>query len=154
MIMKKRIRLIVGIAVALIAAVSIFVLFANGIGDEGGKPSFRGNTFQIMFGELGGRHAIPLLIMAFAFECSAVGLALIAAFMPGIISRAIFFICVALLVTAGIMFFNLRSLYLSVNVVSESGPGLGALGPGPICSGIFAMVAAVVALYGVIRKEN
>lgn len=153
--MKGKLRIIIGAAAAILAAVSVFVLFANGIGSEGGMASMRGNTFQIMFGTgMAGTNAIPLLILAFSFECACIGLALFAGFMPGVIGKGLFGVSTALLVTAGILFLNTRTFYLNANYVSPTGYGLGNIGPGPICSAIFAFVSAIVCAYGVVRKEN
>ncbi|MDY6430110.1 MAG: hypothetical protein SPL02_02900 [Bacilli bacterium] len=150
--MKNKVRLLIGIGAALMAMVAVFVLFANGFS----QPE-RGNTFQIMFGaSVLHQPAIPLLIVAFSFIVSAIGLGLIASFMPGLISRVLFFLTFGLLVAAGIIFLNTKGIVTKAYGLDAltTSPGLGNLGAGPILSAIFSFIGAVLCLYGTVKKDN
>ena len=81
--MNRKVSVIVGLLVTVLAITAILVCFASAFGaDADGLADTRGNVFQIMFGYQG-KNAVPLLIVAFVLQCVGAFFALLGAIVPG-----------------------------------------------------------------------
>lgn len=145
--MNRKVNAFLGIGVALMAVVAIFVLFSFAFNDSQGLNYDGANVFTAMFGDTSKNlNAVPWLIAAFSFECAAFVTGIFGGILRGKLSALVYGVTLILLVAAGILFLNASNLYLAVN--SYSGPDTLSLGTGCICTVIFAFVGALLSLYG------
>ena len=153
---NNRLKIILGIATAVIAVVAIMFGFASAFGDIRSYPGSRGTMFQIMFG---GRNyeAVPMMIVAFVFFIVAAVFSLISAFLPGKLGVIGFGLTAILLIAGGVILFFTPNLFAAANseVISADSlrenpitAGLGVYGMGisAIVGGLAAAYSARVAL--------
>ncbi len=146
-IMNRKVNVFLGLAVALMAAVSIFVLFSYAFNDSQGLNFDGASLFTAMFGNTSKElNAVPWLIVAFSFEVAAFVTGLLGGILQGKISALVYGVTLALLVAAGVLFLNSVNLYLAVN--PYSGTDTLSLGTGAICTVVFAFIGALLSLYG------
>ena len=140
--MNRKVNVFLGLGVALMAAVSIFVLFSYAFNDSQGLNFDGSSVFTAMMGDsTKNLNAVPWLIAAFSFVTGLFG-----GILHGKISSLIYGVTLVLLVAAGILFLNANTLYVAVN--PYSGQDTLSLGTGCICTVIFAFVGALLSLYG------
>ena len=145
--MNRKVNVFLGLGVALMAAVSIFVLFSYAFNDSQGLNFDGSSVFTAMMGDsTKNLNAVPWLIAAFSFEVVAFVTGLFGGIIHGKISSLIYGVTLVLLVAAGILFLNANTLYVAVN--PYSGQDTLSLGTGCICTVIFAFVGALLSLYG------
>ena len=145
--MNRKVNVFLGLGVALMAAVSIFVLFSYAFNDSQGLNFDGSSVFTAMMGDsTKNLNAVPWLIAAFSFEVVAFVTGLFGEILHGKISSLIYGVTLVLLVAAGILFLNANTLYVAVN--PYSGQDTLSLGTGCICTVIFAFVGALLSLYG------
>ena len=145
--MNRKVNVLLGLGIALMAAVAVFVLFAYAFNDSQDLNYNGASVFTAMFGNSDRRlGAVPGLIVAFSFELTGFVLAIAAGIFRGKISSLLFALTFAFLLTAGILFLNGVNLYNSVN--AYHGADSMSLGSGSICTVIFAFVGALLGLYG------
>ena len=146
---NRKVSIILGIFLAIVAIVAVLVCFAPAFGaDYQGYGDTRGNVFQIMFGYQG-KEAVPLLIVAFVFQLVGILFGLLAAIMPGKLGGINFGIYALLMVAAGIIFLLAPQLYLGVNgsSIAEIEGQTFTNGTGILLTGIFSIAGGVIALY-------
>ena len=147
---NNRLKIILGIATAVIAVVAIFFGFAGAFGEIRNYPDGRGNMFQIMFGGRG-YESVPLMVVAFVFFIVAAVFALVSAFLPGKLGMFGFGLAAVLLVAGGVMIFFTPNLFLSANSEVISAESLKEnpinAGAGVFGMGIAAIVGGIASLY-------
>lgn len=158
--MNKKTQIIIGIGVAILAAVAVFVCFANCFqSGDGSYPS--ASCFEIMFAPHNinrnpnnrvAPYAVPTLIIAFALQCVAFLFSFIGAGLRGKASALVFGIVALVLIAAGVLWIMSPSLYTAVNPLAPGyAPNL-SLGAGAICSVVFSLVGAALAALGAYRS--
>lgn len=145
--MNRKVNVLLGLGVALMAAVAVFVLFSYAFNDTQDLGYNGASVFTAMFGNkdrnLG---AVPGLILAFSFELAGFVFGITAGIFKGKLSALLFGLTFAFLLTAGILFLNGVNLYNGVN--AYHGMDSISLGSGSICTVVFAFVGALLSLYG------
>ncbi|MCQ2742188.1 MAG: hypothetical protein MJ239_02685 [Bacilli bacterium] len=159
--MNKKTQIIIGIGTAILAAVAVFVCFANCFksGDGAGYPS--GTCFDIMFAPHNvnrdphsyvAPYAVPGLIAAFVLQCVAFLFAFIGAALRGKVASVVFGIVTLLLAGAGIIWLMANKLYIGVNPLTPGYEPNIVLGAGAICSVVFSFAGAALAALGAFRS--
>ena len=147
---NNRLKIILGIATAVIAVVAIMFGFAAAFGDIRSYPAGRGSMFQIMFGGRGYNN-VPALVVAFVFFIVAAVFAIASSFLPGKLGLIGFGLVALLLAAGGIMVFFTTNLFTSANADVISSQSLQenpiTAGVGVYGMGITAIVGAVLSLY-------
>lgn len=149
--MNKKSNLIIGLGVAIMAAVAIFVMFSTGFGADKELESVRGNVFTIMFGSSSmGYHPVPGLIVGFALLCAGFLTALVSGFLPGKSSMFGFGITLILLAVGATLFAFAPAMYTSANadIISKSYGESITLGVGLILVMVFGYLGAALSLFG------
>lgn len=145
--MNRKVNVLLGLGVALMSAVAVFVLFSYAFNDTQNLGYNGASVFAAMFGNdsrnLG---AVPGLIVGFSFELVGFVFGITAGIFKGKISALLFGLTFAFLLAAGIIFLNGVSLYNGVN--AYHGMDTISLGSGSICTVVFAFVGALLSLYG------
>ena len=151
---NRKVSLIIGLLVTVLATTAILVCFATAFGaDSAGYGDTRGNVFQIMFGYQG-KVAIPMLITAFVLQCCGAFFALLGALLPGKIGGGNLGLAAILLVAAGIIYLFAPGLYQSANassIVPVAGESINN-GTGIILTSVFSIVAGVLGIYAGYRR--
>ena len=151
---NRKLSVIIALLVAVFAIVAILVCFAPAFGaDVDGYGDTRGNVFNIIFGYQG-KNAVPMLIVAFVFECVAVLFALFGALFRGRLGGINLGLAGLFLIAGGIIFLFAPQLYQSANagiIVLIPGQKI-SNGSGILLTGIFAIVSGVLGLYGGYRS--
>lgn len=151
---NRRVSLIIGLLVTILAITSILVCFAPAFGaDSAGYADTRGNVFQIMFGYQG-KNAIPALIVAFVLQCVAVLFGLLGAFLPARLGGINLGVAALLLIVSGVLFLFAPNFYSSANassIVPIAGETIGN-GTGILLTSIFSIVSGVIGIYGGYRS--
>ena len=147
--MKRTLNIILGIGITLVAIVAILVMFAPTFSAAEHGSEF-GNVFQTMFygnmKKTSSTKPVPLMIVAFAFECAAVIGGIICACSRGKAAGIIFGLFTLLLLAAGIIFLFSVQLFLMVNPLNN--PEVLKLGAGSICTAVFALIGGLLGAYG------
>ena len=150
-IMNRKVNVILGLGIALMAAVAVFVLFSYAFNDSSDLNFNGASVFNAMFGSTDHEiNAVPGLIIAFSFELAGFVFAIAAGIFKGKMSSLLFGLTFAFLLTAGILFLNTVNLYMAVNPYAPHTEGVDvvSLGSGSICTVVFAFVGALLSLYG------
>jgi len=149
---NRKVSIVLGIIVTVLAIVSVFTLFATAFGasDAPGHPSTLGSCFDVMFGKQG-FSAVPTLIVAFVLQCAAIAVGIVGAILPGRIGGITLGVAAALLVGAGIIWFMSPSLFSAINPLSSWAETV-SLGTGSILTAVFCLVAALLGLYSGYRS--
>ena len=149
---NRKVNIILGLIATMIAAVSIFVLFATAFGpsDIASHPSTLGSCFDVMFGKQGFA-SVPMLITAFVLQIVAAVFILFGAIMPGKIGMFGYAVGAIALVVAGIFWINAPGFFSSVNSIDAVAEKV-VLGTGSILAVVFSFLAGVLALYGAYRS--
>ena len=145
--MNRKVNVLLGLGVALMAMVAVFVLFSYAFNDSQDLYYNGASVFTAMFGskehELG---LVPGLIVAFSFELTGFVLGIASGIFKGKLSALLYGLTFAFLLTAGILFLNGVNLYNAVN--AYHGVDTISLGSGSICTVVFAFIGALLSLYG------
>ncbi len=145
--MNRKVNVLLGLGVALMAAVAVFVLFSYAFNDSQDLNYNGASVFTAMFGNTDRRiGAVAGLIVAFSFALVGFVLAIAAGVFKGKLSALLFGLTFAFLLAAGILFLNGANLYNAVN--PYTGQDSISLGSGSICTVVFAFVGALLSLYG------
>ena len=149
---NRKVNIVLGALVSVLAIVSILVLFATAFGasDYSGNPSTLGSCFDVMFGKQS-FNGIPLLVTAFVLQIVAAVFALFGAILPGKLGSFGFGVTTICLLAAGIMWFLSPSLFLGANTLNPEAETV-VLGTGSILGAIFSLVGGVLGLYGAYRS--
>ena len=149
---NRKVNIALGLIVAVLSIVSIFVLFATAFGssDYSGHPSTLGSCFNIMFGNQG-FDPVPGLIVAFVLQCVAAVFALVGAILPGRlggINLGVAAICAAV---AGVLWLMAPNMFSSVNPITETAESV-AHGTGTILTAVLCLLSGLLGLYGGYRS--
>lgn len=149
---NKKLKLFLGIVVALCGIAAIFGLFGNAFGDVNNIPDARGSVFNLMFhASEAGYNDMPLLGTAFGLLIAGSCFALIGAFLPGKIGGIALGITTALLLGGSIILLNTKGIFLNAGTIKGS-PIYDAdslsLGLGAILPAVFGIGGSVLGLYG------
>ena len=151
---NRKLSIVIGLLVTALAITAILVCFASAFGaDSSGYADTRGNVFQIMFGHQG-KNAIPMLIVAFVFQCVAILFGLFGALLPGRAGGIALGVTALLLLAAGVIYLFAPGLYQSANaglITPIEGEGINN-GSGILLTSIFSIVGAVIGIYGGYRS--
>ena len=148
---NRKISIVIGLLSTVLVIVSILVMFATAFGasDNMGNPSSHGNCFNVAFGYQN-YDAIPLLIVAFVFQCVAAFFALVGSFIPGRIGGIALGFAGLLAIVGGVVWFFSPNLFIGTNGnIPEAETVVN--GVGSILTGIFAAVGGLIGLYGAYR---
>jgi len=144
--MSKKTNIVVGFAIALMATIAVFVLFASCFSADV-EGSEYGSGFSVMFGSTSrGFEAVPLLIVAFSLECGAFLAAIIGAFLFGKVQAIVYVLTSLILIAAGALFLFSVPLFVSINPLNN--PEGISLGAAPITSAVFAFIGGALGLFG------
>lgn len=150
--MNKKTNLLLGLVVALLAIVGIFVLFSTAFGGDGDNSSVRGSVFYVMLGDSErGYASVGGLISAFALLIVGTVSAIIGGCFKGKLASLVFLFTAVVLAISGVLFAMGPSLYMSANAGTINPDMLDTpitLGTGLICAMVFSFAPAVLALYG------
>lgn len=150
--MNKKTNLLLGLIVALLAIVGIFVLFSTAFGGDGDNSSVRGSVFYVMLGDSErGYASVGGLISAFALLIVGTMSAIIGGCFNGKLASLVFLFTAVVLAISGVLFAMGPSLYMSANAATVNPDLLDSpitLGTGLICGMVFSFAPAVLALYG------
>ena len=148
--MNRKVTVIVGLLVTVLAITAILVCFASAFGvDADGLADTRGNVFQIMFGYQG-KNAVPLLIVAFVLQCVGAFFALLGAIVPGKLGGINLGLASLLLIAGGVIFLFAPTLYEAANaknIVPIPGASI-SNGTGILLTAIFSIAGGVIGIYG------
>jgi hypothetical protein len=148
--MKERSNILLGAIVSIFSVVAILVLLAYMFtnGDFGME---RGTGYGVIFGFAQGKsmNAIPLLIVAFVFECVSILGGIVVAFPGGKVGAIGFGLLAVILALCGTAFLFSVNLYKAANasIISDNVSSL-ALGPAPIVNAVFAYMGALLSAFG------
>lgn len=145
--MNKKTSIIIGVAVALLSAIAVLVLFASCFSTDAGFGEEFGTAFTVMFGSTSrGYGAVSMLIVAFSLECLGFVLAIAAPITTGKVRLSLFALTAISLVAAGVIFLFSSQLFRAVNS-THSLEALN-LGAAPITSAVFAFLGGALSCYG------
>ena len=149
---NRRTQIALGLLVAALAIVSIFVLFATAFGasDSVGYPSSFGNCFKVMFGTSAVEN-VPLLIVAFILQIVAAAFAILGAIFPSKIGGGILGFASILLIGAGVLWALAPTLFLSRNPPAQNVVENVVHGTGTILAMVFTFLPGVLGLYAAYR---
>jgi hypothetical protein len=148
---QKTSRIVIALAVAVFALISILVLFSSAFSDTA-----RGSGFEVAFGLIDGeKYPIPELIVAFGLECLGFILSFVSLPIKGKAKSVVFFINVLVLASAGILFCFAVSFYQTWNLAAQSGQiDNYTIGTGYITSIVFAFLGAATSFIGGLLARN
>ena len=145
--MNRKVNVLLGLGIALMAAVAVFVLFSYAFNDSQDLNYNGLSVFSAMFGNTDRKlYCVHGLIVAFSLELAGFVFAIVAGIFKGKMSSLLFGLTFIFLLVAGILFLNGVNLYNSVN--AYHGADTMTLGSGSICTVVFAFVGALLSLYG------
>jgi hypothetical protein len=145
--MNRKVNAILGLGVALMSAIAIFVLFSYAFNDSQDLNYNGQSVFTAMFSSVTyNKPAVPGLIVAFSLEIAAFVFAIVAGILSGKASSLTYALTFVFLLVAGILFLNAWNLYCAS--IPYSGKDSVTIGSGTICSVVFAFIGAVLSLYG------
>ena len=135
---------------SIFAAVGIFLLFLP-MFTNGEFGAERGNGFDVIFGTAQGgtMNAVPLLIVAFIFECVAIVSAIVAAALVGKAQGIAFGLTALLLIAGGVIFLMSVTLYKDANsaTISVNADNL-TLGAAAISNAVLVFLGGLLGVYG------
>ncbi|MBE6127516.1 MAG: hypothetical protein E7182_06040 [Erysipelotrichaceae bacterium] len=145
---NRKVNIVLGILVSVLAIVSVFILFATAFGksDYSDHPSTLGSCFNVMFGNQG-FEPVPGLIVAFVLQCVAILFALIGTILPGKIGGLSLGIAAASMVGGGILWLLAPSMFSSINPIAAQAETV-THGTGTILTAVICFLGGLLGLYG------
>ena len=148
---NRKVTIALGLLTAILAIVSVLVMFATAFGasDNMGNPSSHGSCYNVAFGYQN-YDLIPLLLVAFILQCTAILFASVGALLPGRLGGICLGFAGIIIAAAGVIWFFSPNLFVAANgTIPEA--ELVVNGVGSILTGVFGVLAGLMGMYGAYR---